>query len=318
MPEKARRLWRTVWGKVLVLGVIGIVVLTGAAFTAAKATESNRFCGWDCHEMLPYAHTWQASKHNEVDCVTCHIPPGIWSFVKTKLFGIREVYVHVMGQVKAPIAVTRQIPNVVCEGCHPSSQIGKPIQLVTSTFSHDGHTKVPACIDCHAQVVHHPIQGIPYTPPRSMAACFTCHDGKQQPNDCSYCHQAPHADRGPCQDCHSMQTWSPKGFHHPVPLTGKHAQVLCETCHTSGTGITMGPADGCVDCHGNHHNDPKLTLCADCHTTTHFVPSTFVHKQVGPHVPSGEERLPCDACHTKTFTSATCSCHGGNPPTGGG
>jgi hypothetical protein len=151
-----------------------------------------------------------------------------------------------------------------------------------------------------------------------MSGCFTCHDGTQQPNDCAYCHSAPHPDRGACQDCHSLQTWSPKGFKHPVPLTGKHAQILCEQCHTSGAGTSIGPADGCVNCHGNNHNDPAMTLCTDCHTTTHFVPSTFAHQQVGPHVPSGDEPIPCEACHTVTFATATCSCHGGNPPTGGG
>jgi cytochrome c-type protein NapC len=314
MADRVRRLWRTLWGKLLIIGVIGFVILTGAAFAAARATESNKFCGQDCHEMVPYNQTWQASKHDQIGCVQCHIPPGAWNFVKTKFFALREVYVHFMGQVKAPIQVTRQIPNVVCQGCHPSVEMPDPIQLVTSTFSHRGHEKVPACIDCHAQVVHHPIPGKPYIPAQSMTACFACHDGKQQPNDCSYCHQAPHPDRGPCQDCHTLQTWSPKGFKHPVPLTGKHAQILCEQCHTSGTGTSVGPADGCVSCHGNHHQDPTLTLCADCHTTTHFVPSTFQHQQVGPHVPAGDEPLPCNACHQQTFASATCSCHGVTTP----
>jgi hypothetical protein len=151
-----------------------------------------------------------------------------------------------------------------------------------------------------------------------MDSCFTCHDGKTQPNDCAYCHTAPHADRGACQDCHNLQSWVPGNFHHPVPLTGPHATILCEQCHTSSTAGSMGPADGCVNCHGDHHNSPLLTTCGNCHTTTHFVPSTFVHKQVGPHVPSGEEPLQCSDCHTQTLASATCSCHGGNPPAGGG
>jgi nitrate/TMAO reductase-like tetraheme cytochrome c subunit len=317
MTGKVRSLWRTTKGKILIVGVAGLLVLAGAALTAAKATESNRFCGYDCHEMVPYARTWEASKHDTVDCVQCHIPPGVWNFVKTKFFALREVYVHFMGQVKAPIQVTRHISNEVCQGCHPSGDLHEPVRLYTTSFSHDGHAEVPMCIDCHAQVVHHPLAGTAFIPPRSMTACFVCHDGAQQPNDCSYCHEAPHPDRGPCQDCHGLTSWGPKGFDHPVPLTGKHAQILCEQCHTSGVGTSIGAADGCVDCHGNHHGDPSMTLCADCHTTTHFVPSTFVHPQEGPHVPSGEEPLPCQACHTKNLATASCSCHGGNPPTGG-
>jgi nitrate/TMAO reductase-like tetraheme cytochrome c subunit len=291
-----------------------VVVLLGATFTAAKATESNKFCGQDCHEMLPYNQTWEASKHSQVNCVTCHIPPGAWNFAKTKFFALREVWVHVTGQVKAPIQVTRQIPNSVCVECHPPAKIAPRVQLVTSSFSHPGHSKVPACIDCHSQVVHHPIPGRAYIPPQSMTACFACHNGKQQPNNCDYCHQAPHPNRGPCQDCHNMQSWTPGKFNHPVPLTGPHAQILCEQCHTQATGSSMGVPDGCVDCHGNHHNSSLMTLCYQCHTTTHFVPSTFNHQQVGPHVPRGDEPLPCNACHQTTFAEATCSCHGVNTP----
>jgi nitrate/TMAO reductase-like tetraheme cytochrome c subunit len=317
MVAGVRSLWRTFRGKLLILGLSAVFLFAGASLVAAKSTESNSFCGHACHEMVPYERTWQASMHDAVSCVRCHIPPGAWSFVKTKLFALREVYVHVMGQVKAPIVVTRQIPDAVCAGCHPSARLSRPVQLVSTTFSHPSHAGVGGCVDCHAQVVHHPIAGQKYIPVRSMTSCFSCHNRGGEPAACTYCHTAPHPDRGPCQDCHGMKSWAPGDFHHPVPLTGPHAQALCEQCHTTSTGSSFGFPDGCVDCHGNHHGDPKLALCAKCHTTTRFVPSTFVHKQVGPHVPAGEERLPCDACHQKSFATATCSCHGGNPPTGG-
>jgi nitrate/TMAO reductase-like tetraheme cytochrome c subunit len=295
------------------------VLMIVATFAAAKATEGNRFCGLACHEMNPYYQTWEASVHHQVNCVQCHIPSGTWNFVKTKFFALREVWVHFTGQVKQPIMVTRKIPNSVCEKCHPPTTLAQPVQLFTASFSHSGHAgKVPYCVDCHAQLVHTPIQGVAYAPPQAMAYCLTCHDGKTVPNNCDYCHQAPHPPRGSCQDCHNTSSWVPGAFHHPVPLAGPHATVLCETCHTQATGTSMGFPAGCIDCHGNHHQDPRLTLCARCHTTTHFVPSTFVHPQEGPHVPTGETPIPCAACHTTTFASASCSCHGGKPPTGGG
>jgi nitrate/TMAO reductase-like tetraheme cytochrome c subunit len=318
MASRIRRLWKTLWGKLVLVACFAAILFAGTFFIAAKATESNRFCGYDCHEMIPYAQTWQASKHAQVDCVKCHIPPGPWNLVKTKFFALRELQVHFLSQVKAPIAVTRKIPNSVCEGCHPASSLSSPVQLATTSFAHTGHTQVPACVDCHSQLVHHPISGTTYVPPQSMTACFACHDGKQQPNTCDYCHKAPHPNRGACQDCHNLESWVPGNFHHPVPLVGPHATTLCESCHTTSTSGSMGPANGCVDCHGDHHNSPKLTLCATCHTTTHFVPSTFVHQQVGPHVPSGDQPLQCTDCHTQTLAVATCSCHGGNPPKGGG
>jgi nitrate/TMAO reductase-like tetraheme cytochrome c subunit len=316
--DRIRRLRRTWWGKALILGVAGLILLGGASYAAAKSTEGNRFCGTACHEMLPYFHTWEASKHAKVDCVRCHIPPGVWNLAKTKFFALREVYVHFMGAGNKPIAVTRQIPNAVCAECHPAGGPPKTIRLYTSTFSHSGHASVPRCVDCHAQLVHAPIAGRPSIPAQSMTECFTCHHSGAQPSSCAYCHTAPHPDRGSCQDCHNMKTWTPGNFHHPVPLVAAHATILCEQCHTKASGSSMGFPAGCVNCHGNHHQDARLTLCAKCHTTTHFVPSTFVHKQVGPHVPAGEQPLPCAACHQRSFATATCSCHGGNPPTGGG
>ncbi len=308
-------------GKLLTIGGAAFIVMALGTVIGVKATEGNRFCGYSCHEMNQYAQTWQAGKHANVDCVKCHIPPGIVNLAKTKFFALRELYSHYLGTIPNPITVTRRVRNSICTPCHSAAQLSTTIHLVTADFTHaKGHTKVPLCVDCHSQVVHNPIVGVTYIPPQSMAACFTCHDGKQQPNACSYCHtNSPHPVRGPCELCHNVSSWVPGAFNHPVPLIGPHASILCETCHTKPTPSAMGPADGCVNCHGNHHNDPQLTECATCHTTTHFVPSTFAHPQEGPHVPAGEEPIPCKACHTKTFTTATCSCHpGGKPPTGGG
>jgi nitrate/TMAO reductase-like tetraheme cytochrome c subunit len=277
-PDETPKSGTSVWRKLLIALPFALILLLLVMFGAARATEGNSFCGTSCHEMLPYNATWEASKHHEVSCVTCHIPPGLFNLAKTKFFALREVYVHFTMGDKAPITVTRKIPNVVCEDCHPSSDIPEPIPLYTASFSHKSHSKVPECVDCHAQLVHAPLPGVPYIPPQSMNGCFVCHNGKAQPNDCAYCHQAPHPDRGTCEQCHSLSSWMPGNFKHPVPLTGPHAQILCETCHTSATTNKLGPADGCINCHGNHHKDPKATECATCHTTAHFVPSTTRRK----------------------------------------
>lgn len=336
------------------------IVLIGGAFLAAEATRSNAFCGQRCHEMWPYGKTWQASSHDKADCVRCHIPPGLWNYAKTKFFALRELYVHIMGQVKKPVTVTRHIPNVVCLGCHPADRTSARVTLAkwTKGFSHRGHAKVPLCIDCHAQVVHEPIAGVPYVPAKSMKACFSCHDGKTQPNACTYCHSSPHPNRGRCQDCHSLKSWT-NDFRHPVPLVGRHREILCERCHTQATPTKMGFAAGCIGCHKPPHplrlGSQDLRECAKCHTITHWypttfkhpksnclrchtagplhggltnclqchtqrswMPTTFVHRQVGEHVPSGEVRLACTSCHKTTYTVATCTPCHGPGGPGGG
>jgi nitrate/TMAO reductase-like tetraheme cytochrome c subunit len=516
MATRFRRLWSTLWGKLLIIGSFGTLILIGGTVIAVKATEGNRFCGTKCHEMTPYSQAWVASKHANVDCVKCHIPPGLTNLAKTKLFALREIKVHFFGGPKLPIKATRHIQDSICQGCHSPASLTTPVELTTSSFSHAKHVKAGMCVDCHSQVVHHPIDGVEYVPPRAMAACYSCHDGKRQPNNCNLCHSAPHPDRGAsCDTCHAETSWLPRDFTHPEPLSGKHAESLCESCHTRGVtmkgvkdanvppadgcinchnpphpdrgrcdachsitswnlnfhhpqplvgghlkntceschtgGITtaglakhnVSPADGCIDCHkhphpnrgtctgchtiatwninihhpqplvgghlkntceschtggitaaslahrnvspadgctgchkrphpnrgtcaschsitswrynfhhpqpltnkhastvceschtggitrsgasqpngcvnchGNKHSSPQLTLCIRCHVLSHWVPSTFVHKQVGEHIPNGEKKLACIQCHTQplAFAVATCSCHGNNPP----
>ena len=97
---------------------------------------------------------------------------------------------------------------------------------------------------------------------------------------------------------------------------GTHAAILCEQCHLNPPG-PGSPPTGCITCHGDQHNG--LKDCATCHVLAHFVPANFKHPQEGPHVPAGEEPLQCNQCHLNGFGQpASCPCHGGNPPTGGG
>lgn len=315
MAKQARRWWLPWWAKVIVVvAILGILFIGGSAL-AAKFTESNRFCGTDCHEMWPYRDTWAKSTHKSVDCVKCHIPPGPVNFALAKMYASREVWVHYSGQVKAPILVTRHMPNAACDrsGCHTSAQANKTLALgkpATVEFQHgsEGHAK-QQCIACHAALVHAGAPGDTAPPANSMPSCFTCHtDGTK---NCSYCHKPPHADRGPCQNCHDLGAWmGGKNFQHPQPLVGKHAQISCQTCHTQGTAVKP---DGCINCHGDQHNG--LKNCVDCHQLAGWIPSTYQHPQEGPHVPAGEEPLPCDACHQGGFGQKPgCPCHGGNPP----
>ncbi len=326
--------WKRWWGKVIVVLAVLLVLGVAASLVAARYTESNQFCGYSCHEMNVYATTWAASTHKHVDCVTCHIAPGPINFLEAKLSGLREVWVHITGQVKVPIAVTRKIPNGVCtrSGCHPSGSLNDHITLAAGVPAGAGRPRPPppererrsssrtrATARCRTASTVTRSSCTSRSParrtcrPHSMAACFACHTNG--PKDCAYCHQGPHPQRGPCQDCHNLGSWvGGKNFKHPQPLVGAHATLLCEQCHTQGVAVKP---DGCITCHGDQHNG--LKNCVDCHLLAAWIPSTFKHPQEGPHVPRGEEPLPCNACHRAGFGQpATCPCHGGNPPTGGG
>src|SRR5674536_122719 len=92
MAEKTRSWWSHRWAQAIVVVGVLVVLFVGGSALAAKFTESNKFCGTDCHEMWPYRDTWAASTHKNAACVKCHIPPGPANFVLTKMYASREVW----------------------------------------------------------------------------------------------------------------------------------------------------------------------------------------------------------------------------------
>jgi len=347
-----RKLWRHWYGKLLVFLPLVLIVLGAASLVAASYTERSSFCVTACHEMAPYGATWKTSVHQNVPCVKCHIKPGAVELVKAKGSALREVYVHITGEVKAPIAVTNHVPDSTCQlsGCHPqgtvsnnlvlrgttppagsgpdASTLGTSAQIAAAVlpftaftvaaasgtspglqpglpappvvFSHEKHTKVPLCIECHARAVHRVVPGKSYVDPTSMAFCLRCHDGKRAPNTCETCHSPPHGTRGACSDCHTSGTWA-TDFKHPVAIGAQHRKLVCGQCHTQSSPDTMGFAAGCVTCHAKRHKTVTNVLCGRCHVPTHFAPSTFKHPDSGCetcHAPPHPERGACLRCHS--------------------
>jgi len=87
--------------------------------------------------------------------------------------------------------------------------------------------------------------------------------------ECETCHTEPHAGqfknrsgKTPCADCHNAERWVPSTFNHdkrtPFPLTGGHARVACDKCHTASKLVNGNPVIlykqvpvKCEACHGN-------------------------------------------------------------------
>jgi len=302
----------------VLLSLLGLFLV--ASMAAAEYTSRTKFCG-SCHEMTPYYASWRASPHGaRAECADCHVRHGPVGFVATKLSSLREVYVHFAGLGKRPVTVTRTIPNDNCMACH--ERLNEPAILASSTFSHKQHTQT--CLICHARLTHRAVDST-YQPPRSavdpssMAACLTCHDGRQATKACSACHRAKHAAMGPCDRCHTRTDWTPTRFEHPLALTGAHLALPCARCHPadSGRGLIpgtkLGKPDGtdCASCHGDEHGG--LRDCARCHTPNGWSPARFSHPPAGEHLPTS---MACALCHPSGFGSSYCSCHGGNAPSG--
>ena len=190
---------------------------------------------------------------------------------------------HFTGQVKVPIGVTRHIPNAACErsGCHTSAQTSKTLSLGSPapvTFKHGsaGHTQ-QLCIACHAS----------HGARKERPACR-----RRRPTPCRRASRATRTAPRTAATATSRRTptgarartataWPPGSAARTSsirqPLVGKHAAAqLRDQCHTQGTAVKP---DGCVNCHGDHHNG--LPHCVDCHRITGWIPSTFVASSGG-------------------------------------
>jgi nitrate/TMAO reductase-like tetraheme cytochrome c subunit len=296
-PHRRRRRW------IIGLSIAGalIVILIIASFVTAHYTSASPFCV-SCHEMDPYNTSWQDSTHASpaAECRDCHIPPGSVSYVETKLFSFREIWVHLTehtgeGHSEPPLAVTREIPNSSCFRCHETPA---DTTLGNVPFSHEAHAD-KSCIDCHVRLVHRGVPPLAYRDPAAMSSCLTCHDGSTAPGQCSYCHTPPHQPRGECSSCHSLTSWGSAGSGHPFPREGAHAGLDCTDCHVSKPGVeiipgtTVAQADpACISCHADQHGG--LTDCASCHTPTSWSDVTFEHPFP---IDGGHADLTCADCH---------------------
>jgi hypothetical protein len=138
---------------------------------------------------------------------------------------------------------------------------------------------------------------------RNWPGCFVCHDGqhvneggKVIDNSCTACHTT--AQRGPLRPL-GATTPASKEPWHPMPLQGKHADLLCHHCHQRGYPSILG----CAECHKISTAAPMMSLeCKTCHLQEQQVqPQTncrSCHGQLGGlHKKDAHAGSACMACH---------------------
>lgn len=258
-------------------------------------------------------------------CVSCHTmtswrPPAKFDHARTSF----------------PLTGLHQ--KVACASCHP--QKGEPGKefLVLKGLKHqkcsDCHKDPhqgrmgPTCQQCHSTAktwksgalagFDHSRTGFPLTGRHREISCQSCHKTsftKLAHQRCTDCHKDPHQGRmGPtCQQCHSTASWSAGArgkFDHSktrFPLRGKHQQVACQQCHTSGRGLRFARFQACADCHRDAHAGqlaPKT--CESCHKVEGFSPSTFtleMHQKSGYPLQGSHLAVPCISCHERVPAS---------------
>jgi len=122
-------------GGLAVLVVIVLLSVTG--YRAYHFTESTKFCGLVCHQVMKPEYTaYQHSPHARVACTQCHVGPGADWYVRSKLSGLYQVYSVATKRYPRPIQTP--VENLrpaqdTCEQCHwPAKFFG----ATQKTFAH--------------------------------------------------------------------------------------------------------------------------------------------------------------------------------------
>ena len=135
---------------------------------------------------------------------------------------------------------------------------------------------------------------------------------------CTTCHQDAHSGRlgTDCAQCHNSTDWKNTAgqFDHSktrFPLTGLHAQVQCQQCHTPGpdskpryVGLPFGK---CSDCHSDPHEGSfAAQSCQSCHNTggwkrvsTSALNNSFDHSKTRYPLLGKHQQVECVSCHRK-------------------
>lgn len=243
----------------------------------------------------------------EGKCEYCHAP---WTGVTADL--CETCHTQVADERRTATGVHGVLKNTHdCRLCHTEHRGRNADQTAAAmqTFPHEQtgyslvkHQQWPdgkgfTCRDCHAS------SGATYA--FEPSACETCH----RRVDAGFVDQHVVKYSADCLACHHELT---PFDHHTFALTGGHAQVRCNQCHTTSD-FAAAKAD-CVSCHA----DPAIhagmfgTDCAACHTIQGWLPARLA-KHTFPIDHGGEGEIACATCHTQTYQAYTCyNCHAHN------
>ncbi len=290
-----------------------------------------------CHNDLLYknapldcagCHSKDDSHNGELgnSCKACHTPSG-W---KPSTFDHSQASFQLSG---------KHI-GVNCASCHPGGQYkGIPKNCYGCHAKDDKHGGQYGndCAACHvpaswSQVsFNHSDTSFPLTGKHKQVNCTNCHTNGQYkgtPKTCNACHVNNDAHNGQfgvdCGACHDTSGWGNATFDHSqsgFPLTGKHKDVKCASCHAGGQ--YKGTPKNCNACHSqdDKHNGQFGTDCGACHTTSGWGGANFDHSNTSFPLKGKHLNASCSSCHAggqyKGTPTSCNACHANDDAHGG-
>jgi hypothetical protein len=286
---------RSRWKKRLVVLSIILGFLLVLLVVSVQVTSSSKFCSV-CHYMKPFYKSWQESSHRNIECSTCHYPPGLRSKIRAKIEGLVMVgrYWTKLYLKSRPWA---EISDQSClkSGCHEKRLLEGKVRFNKVVFDHRVHLtdlkrgKKLRCTSCHSQIV----QGKHIIVTES--SCFICH----------FKENSASSGAGACTNCHQKETLTSSKasrFNHTQVFEKGFA---CDKCHSQTVlGDGAVPRENCYKCHFETERLKKYgdtELMHTTHITDHKIECTLCHLEIQHKIVKDIAVIAdCRACHTGT------------------
>jgi len=253
-------------------------------------------------------------------------------------------------QGKGTRAKFRGIPFAACTDCHADAhvgQLGQTLQAIACDRCHtvDGFLPARYEIEDHLKA-RYQLEGA-----HRAVACERCHrhdsrlaervpaqvrlDTERRHRKvlvspalltlgapgarCEACHADVHGGQfngrsGGCAACHTVAAFTELRFDHRqtrFPLTGKHAQAACGSCHRASDNPRERPVryrpleTTCVGCHADPHagqfasRQQAASDCGHCHGTESWRKLVFVHEPpfTSFRLEGKHAKAKCTSCH---------------------
>jgi nitrate/TMAO reductase-like tetraheme cytochrome c subunit len=280
-----KRVWarrRLRWA--LILALPAMIVFS---VVSVELTSTSTFCN-SCHIMNTFYDSWKVSSHKDVECIQCHIPPGLTNLVSAKLNGLGQAVDDILERTGTQPSANVADGSCTRGGCHELEKVRAVPKIEKRYFfAHAKHLDLEyQGIKIHCNTCHSHIKGGKHFEVNA-GVCVTCHLLKTAPGSAptqlaegtvsaplvrtadlktialvpavamapptaaETAAGAPKTPTRQCRDCHQPPA-QPIQYHG---LKVVHAEYLaygaaCESCHR---GVTAAPEpitdDRCLGCH---------------------------------------------------------------------
>lgn len=305
LPDERPQLERT-RSRRAAAAVVALVVAVGVLVAGVGSLPAA--CG-TCHAMRSYTSTLRSSPHKAVQCYSCHLPSGAWSWPAFKAREVLGMYPAAAtgATVTAP---AERVPTAACLACH-AAELRETVSRGGLRIAHSFCAQGTGCDTCHATVAHGAATRWKRTP--EMDACLACHIRRSATLACDGCHasrtQAAWLASAGWRSTHGA-TWAAEHGKGDLGLCRAcHDNAFCTDCH----GLTLPHPADFTNVHGGYAQVASAR-CGDCHDRAAFcdpchglaMPHADDYAKTHPATARGVRDARCARCHAQ---SACGACH---------